>query len=151
MDPTNSKHTMRMAIGFSVLMSGAVLLTAGGMFRSQGTSQQTEIAAPSASDFNAVVAGIYGRLNRLPTLEKQMLANAGTPERASAYGRKREDARRQIDELMRKARSEAVGAADSKRLDQLAALTVQADARFERMRTLIARRQAGTRIAEKSD
>ena len=140
-----------MAIGLSLLMSAAVMLSAGGWFRVQGPSKETEVAVQGNPEYLPSVAGIYGQLQLLPQLEKQMLANAGVPEKANAYQRRRNDARRRIDELIVKARGAAASGAEHKRLDQLVAMAARADARYEQVLAAIARRQVALPLASNSD
>jgi hypothetical protein len=67
MHPSNPKLTARsMAIGFSVLMSGAVILAIAGLFRVQGPSQVTTVGPQDNSQFQVATAEIYGRLRLLP-------------------------------------------------------------------------------------
>ena len=152
MHPSNPKLTARsMAIGFSVLMSGAVILAIAGLFRVQGPSQVTTVGPQDNSQFRVATAEIYGRLRLLPELEKQMLANARSPVRANAYRRKRADARRRIDELLVTARSAAASDAQRKWLEQLTAMTARADARYERILALAAQQQHAMPLAVNTD
>lgn len=87
-------------------------------------------AALASRDFTHPVAGVYGRIQLLRSLERQLLANAANSERAVLYLRKRQQARLRIDELMLEARAAAGSAAQRRQLEQLAVFTDLADARF---------------------
>jgi hypothetical protein len=152
MDPSNARFTTRgMAIGFSVLMSGAVLLTAAGLFRVQGPSRAEVTVAQENPEYRQATAGIYGRLQLLPRLEKQMLAYADTPERANVYRRKRADARRRIDELIVMARVAATSDSQRKWIEQLTEMTARADARYDQTLSVIAQRQVSMPLAVNTD
>ena len=58
-------------------------------------------------DFQQAAAGIYGRIQLMRNLERQLLAAAANPERAALYLDKRHEARQRIDELVREARAAA--------------------------------------------
>jgi hypothetical protein len=152
MDPSNARVTTRgMAIGFSVLMSGAVLLTAAGLLRVQGPSQAAVVVAQDNPEYQQATAGIYGRLQLLPRLEKEMVAYADTPERANVYRRKRADARQRIDELVVRARAAATSDAQRKWIKQLSEMTARADARYDQTLSVIARRQVSMPLAVNTD
>jgi len=89
-------------------------------------------ASPSlaARDFAYPAAGVYGRIQLLRGLERQLLAAAEQPARAAFYLRKRQEARVRIDELMREAHAAAGSAGQHRQLDTLAVLVRLADARF---------------------
>jgi hypothetical protein len=148
MHPYSAKHTTRnMAIGFSVLMAGAVILAAAGWFRVQGTSQVTAAADQSVPAFQEATAAIYSRLQSLPELERQMLANAKSPARSNLYQRRRADARHRIDELIATARSAAANDAQRGQVARLSALAAQADERYQQILTHAANRQDSTPLA----
>lgn len=90
--------------------------------------------APAGSqEFRRSAAGVHGRVQMLRQLEKAMFASFANPERALWYLGQRRLARRQIDELMRRAQKAAVSAEQRRWLEQLATLTRVADERFEQL------------------
>lgn len=134
MHPHSARLTTRnMAIGFSVLIAGAVLVAATGWFRVQGTSQVAAVADHRVPEFQQATAAIYSRLQFLPELERQMLANAKSPARANLFRRRRADARHRIDELIATARGAAGNDAQRRQVARLTALAAQADERYQQM------------------
>lgn len=148
MHPINSKMTTRnMVIGFSVLVTAAVILATAGLVRVHEPTQVTTVASQDNAEFQQATAAIYGRLHLLPELERMMLANARSPARANAYRLKRADARHRIDELIVTARTAATSDAQRKQVAQLSAMAARADQRYGRIVALAERRQVGTPLA----
>jgi hypothetical protein len=104
----------------------------------------------SSATFRHAAAGVYGRLQQLPGLEKQMLA-AGQPAKAVHYERMRDETRRRIDALMLEAEAAAASDAGRARLARLAVFTGQADARAEQLRATIAVERRSPPLAELTD
>lgn len=119
----------RLILGASLLAFGALLANA----KVDGTAE-------SRAEFIAATAGIYACTQTLRQMEKEMLANAGNPERLAAFQQRRDVARRRIDELFSEAHIAVAGEVDRRRLEQLSAITVQADARYARLGTAVAAR-----------
>ena len=148
MHPYSPKLTTRnMAIGFSVLMAGAVIVAAAGWFRVQAPSQVAGATDRSVSEFQQATAAVYSRIQSLPELERQMLANAKSPARANLFKRRRADARHRIDELLATARGAAANDAQRGQIARLSALAAQADERYRQMLVHAAGRQDSTSLA----
>jgi hypothetical protein len=127
MDSFNLTPAQRAAA--ALLLAAGVLLGAG----SWTASRQPQGAPESNADFQQAAAGIYGRIQLMRSLERQLLASAAQPERAALYLDKRHQARRQIDELMRDARATAADETAREHVERLAMLTAVADTRFEQI------------------
>ena len=89
-------------------------------------------------DFQQAAAGIYGRIQLMRNLERQLLAAAANPERAALYLDKRQQARQRIDELVREARAAAANESAREHVERLVMLAQAADARFEKVSALAA-------------
>jgi hypothetical protein len=118
----------------SAQRAAAALIFAAGVLvgaASGPAARQLQGAAESNPEFQQAAAGIYGRVQLMRNLERQLLAAAANPERAALYLDKRQQARRQIDELVREARTTAPDESAREHLERLAMLAQVADARFE--------------------
>jgi CHASE3 domain sensor protein len=126
MDTFNLTPVQRTAA--ALLLAASVLLGAGSWSaaRQQGAPERN-------ADFQQAAAGIYGRIQLMRNLERQLLASAANPERAALYLDKRQQARQRIDELVREARATAVNENAREYLEQLVMLAQAADARFEKV------------------
>ena len=148
MGPSNAKVTTRnLALGFSALVMGAVIVATSGLFRAREKSQPSTVAVQSNPEYQQATAAIYGRLQLLPELERQMLANAASPVRVEIYRRRRADARHRIDQLIATARSAAVSDTQIKQVAHLSEMAARADARYEQMLARTAQRQQGMPVA----
>ena len=99
---------------------------------------QASLPAPEAEDarraeFVRSTAGIQGRVQLLREIEKNVVATAGSTEKAAYFRHRREEARQRISELTRSAASVAEGAQERARLAQLAVLVRAADARYDQV------------------
>ena len=120
--------------------AAAALLLAAGVLGagSWSASRQLHGAPEYNADFQQAAAGIYGRIQLMRNLERQLLANAANPERAALYLDKRQQARRRIDELVREARAAAANESAREHVERLVMLAEAADARFEKVSALAA-------------
>ena len=116
----------RAAAAAPLLAAAALVLAAAAGVLLQG-------APEGNTDFQQAAAGIYGRIQLMRNLERQLLANAANPERAALYLDKRQQARRRIDELVREARATAVNEEAREHVERLVVLAQAADARFEKV------------------
>ena len=127
MDSFNLTPAQRAAA--AAVLAAGVLLGAG----SWSASRPLQGAPERNADFQQAAAGIYGRIQLMRNLERQLLASAENPERAALYLDKRQQARRRIDELIREARATAVDETGREHVERLVMLTQVADARFEKV------------------
>jgi hypothetical protein len=125
MVPFNLTPAQRTAA--ALLLATGVLLGAGAWSAARPSQGASE---PNAG-FQQAAAAIYGRIQLMRTLERQMLASAANPERAALYLDKRQQARGRIDELIREARATAADEGAREHLERLVMLARAADARFE--------------------
>ena len=133
----NLTHPQRAAAA-ALLVAAGVLLGAGSWSagRQQGAPERN-------AEFQQASAGIYGRIQLMRTLERQLLASAANPERVALYLDKRQQARRQIDELVREARALAANEEAREHLERLVMLAEAADARFDKVSAHAAPRAGG--------
>jgi hypothetical protein len=124
MDTFNLTPAQRAAA--ALVVAAGVLLGAG----SWSASRQPQGAPERNAEFQQAAAGIYGRIQLMRNLERQLLAAAANPERAALYLDKRQQARRHIDDLIREARATAVNETGREHVERLVMLTQIADARF---------------------
>jgi hypothetical protein len=104
--------------------AAAALLLAAGVL--QGAPEHNP-------DFQQAAAGIYGRIQLMRNLARQLLASSANPGRAALYLDKRQQARQRIDELVREARATAVNETAREHVERLVLLAQAADARFEKV------------------
>ena len=95
-------------------------------------------------EFTQAAAAIQGRLQLLRELERRAVASAAKP---GYYRERRDEARRRIDELARRAAASASDAGQQARLEQLAALVQAADSRYARVLAVSGGRDAAPRLA----
>jgi hypothetical protein len=127
MDTFNLTPAQRTAAALA--LAAGVLLGAG----SWSASRQPQGAPERNAEFHQAAAGVYGRIQLMRNLERQLLASAANPERAAVYLDKRQQARRRIDQLILEARATAADEAAREHVERLVALTQVADARFEKV------------------
>lgn len=98
-------------------------------------------------EFTQAAAGIQGRLQLLRELERRVVASSTSAAKRGYYRERRDEARRRIDELARRAASNAGDAGQQARLEQLTALLQAADSRYARVLALSGGRDAAPRLA----
>jgi len=130
-------RTGKLAVAKAPAPFSAAWIALGFLLLAGAAMPRSDVARESPAAFRNASAGIYGRLQQLPGLEKQMLA-AGEPARAAYYERMRDDTRRRIDALMLEAEAAVATDAERARLARLAVLAGQADARAEQLRATTA-------------
>jgi hypothetical protein len=110
---------------------------AAGFVLAAGLALAAAPASHPAPEFRQAAGGVYGRLQMLRQLEKEMVAQAANPDRRAQYRAMRDAARQRIDEQLALAGAAAASDADRSRLAQLATLTAMADLRYENLRTAL--------------
>ena len=134
----DARIARRLVLGFSLLTCFGLLASTDGGHGARAGLEQSAEAAALRQDFIRATAGVYARTQTLRQLEREMLANAGNPDRLAVVQHRRDAARRRIDGLLVEAQAAAGSDEDRRRLAQMAAITAQADARFEQLRTVLA-------------
>ncbi len=116
---SNLKISTRLAIGFSLLVLGALLLASTGWFGIQRQSQVATVAVDRDVQFLRAVSSIRARVQMLRRYEKDMLLNIERPEKLKEYKGKWDDSRKRLEELLAQGRATAVTAEETTRLESL--------------------------------
>lgn len=124
----------------------ALLVPASVWMVAQASRAAGEPEEPRRSEFVRSTAAIQSQLHVLREMEKGLLA--APADRSAHYRARHEQARRRIDELSRGAASVAEADAERARLDELARLVRQADARYDQLLAFAALRRVALQTSE---
>src|SRR5947207_14738427 len=101
---SNLKVATRLALGFSIVVLGALVLAAAGWLGIQRQSQVTTAVIDHDVAFTRAVSSIRARVQMLRRYEKDMLLNVSSTEKAREYKQKWDESRKRLDELLGDAR-----------------------------------------------
>ena len=132
MEQSNLK-VLPLAIGGSLLVLWAVLLSSSGWPLAQRQPQATIAAPEQANEFTHSTAKIQAQLQTLRRLEKDMLSGTASPDKLEGLQRKWQAGRRIIDQLLDRARSAAASDGQRKQIEQFAALANGLDDRLRQI------------------
>jgi hypothetical protein len=128
------------ALGLAWLLC-VLLVAASAWLVAHGGRRVADADDSRRTEFVHAAAGIQGGIQQLRELERGMLGASAQPQRNEYYRQKRAQARSRIGELMRNAATLAESSDEHLRLEQLAALTRVADARYEQVLASLRERQ----------
>ena len=111
----------RLAIGFSAVFVGALILAAAGWYGIQGEARTATQVLEHDVEFMRAVADIRARVQMMRRFEKDMLLVLPDVKKAAEYKKSWDDVRARANELVADARKVAADDSERKRLDQFAA------------------------------
>src|SRR5262245_52803338 len=98
----------RIAVAFSLMVLGALLLALTGWYGMHRQAQVTATAVDRDVQFMRAVSSMRARVQMMRRYEKDMLFNVASPDKVNDYRGKWKDSRRRIDELLLAANRHAV-------------------------------------------
>jgi methyl-accepting chemotaxis protein len=116
----NLKVATRLALGFAVVVAGALLLGASGWYGIHRQSQVIATVIDRDVQFLRAITSIRARVQMLRRYEKDMLLNVKIPAKVKEYRTKWDESRKRMDELLANARASAATPEETKRLEQFA-------------------------------
>src|SRR6185295_5398448 len=117
----NLKVATRLALGFAVVVIGALLLGASGWYGIHRQSQVITTVIDRDVQFLRAITSIRARVQLLRRYEKDMLLNVKNAAKVTEYRGKWNESRKRMDELLVNARAVAATPEESKRLEQFTA------------------------------
>ena len=111
----------RLAIGFSAVFVGALILASAGWYGIQREARTATRVLEHDVEFMRAVADIRARVQMMRRFEKDMLLVLPDVKKAAEYKKSWDDARARANELVADARKVAAVDSERKRLDQFAA------------------------------
>jgi methyl-accepting chemotaxis protein len=133
----NLKVATRLALGFSIVVLGALVLAATGWYGIQRQSEVTTVALDRDMEFARSVAKMRTSVQMMRRYEKEMLLAVGNLETLQEARRNHGVSRGEIDELLATTHINATSDEERERLDQLASMLQNYDGGIETVYALI--------------
>src|SRR5512134_961709 len=133
----NLKVATRLALGFSIVVFGALVLAGAGWYGIQRQSEVTSVALDRDMEFARSVAKMRTSVQMMRRFEKEMLLGVGIPEALQEARRNHGASRGEIDELLATTHMNATSDEERDRLDQLASMLQNYDGGIETVYALI--------------
>jgi methyl-accepting chemotaxis protein len=134
---SNFRVSTRLALGFGLVVLGALLLAATGWYGIQRQSEVTAVAIDRDMEFARSVARMRAAVQMMRRYEKEMLLNVGNAEGLQEARRRHGENRGEIDELLATTHINATSDEERERLDQLASMLQNYDGGIEIVYALI--------------
>jgi methyl-accepting chemotaxis protein len=134
---SNLKVSARLALGFSLVVLGALVLAGAGWYGIQRQADVTTVALDRDMEFARSVAAMRTSVQMMRRFEKDMLLGVGNPEALQEARKRHSDARGTIDELVATTHINATSDEERERLDQLASMLQNYDGGVEIVYALI--------------
>ena len=133
----NLKVATRLALGFSIVVLGALVLAGAGWYGIQRQSEVTSVALDRDMEFARSVAKMRTSVQMMRRFEKEMLLGVGNPEALQEARKNHGTSRGEIDELLATTHINATSDEERDRLDQLASMLQNYDGGIETVYALI--------------
>jgi methyl-accepting chemotaxis protein len=133
----NLRVATRLALGFSIVVLGALVLAGAGWYGIQRQSEVTSVAIDRDMEFARSVAKMRTSVQMMRRFEKEMLLGVGNPEALQEARRNHGTSRGEIDELLATTHINATSDEERDRLDQLASMLQNYDGGIETVYALI--------------
>ncbi|HJS37351.1 MAG TPA: methyl-accepting chemotaxis protein, partial [Burkholderiales bacterium] len=140
----NLKVATRLALGFSIVVLGALVLAGAGWYGIQRQSEVTSVALDRDMEFARSVAKMRTSVQMMRRFEKEMLLGVGNPEALQEARKNHGTSRGEIDELLATTHINATSDEERDRLDQLASMLQNYDGGIETVYALIAQNVIST-------
>jgi len=134
---SNFRVSTRLALGFSLVVLGALILAAAGWYGIRRQAQVTTVALERDMEFARSVAAMRTSVQMMRRFEKDMLLAVGNPEALKQARKRHSEARSNIDELVATTHVNATSDTERERLDQLASMLQNYDGGIEIVYALI--------------
>jgi methyl-accepting chemotaxis protein len=128
---SNFRVATRLALGFSLVVLGALILAGAGWYGIQRQVDVTTVALERDMEFARSVAAMRTSVQMMRRFEKDMLLGVGNPEVLQEARKRHSEARGSIDELVATTHINATSDDERERLDQLASMLQNYDGGIE--------------------
>ncbi len=134
---SNFKVSVRLALGFSLVVLGALILAGAGWYGIQRQADVTTVALDRDMEFARSVAAMRTAVQMMRRFEKDMLLGVGNAEALAEARKRHSEQRGMIDELVATTHINATSDEERERLDQLASMLQSYDGGIEIVYALI--------------
>ncbi len=134
---SNFRVATRLALGFSLVVLGALVLAAAGWYGIHRQAEVTTVALERDMEFARSVAAMRTSVQMMRRFEKDMLLSVGNPAGLQEARKRHSEARGNIDELVATTHINATSDEERERLDQLASMLQNYDGGIEIVYALI--------------
>jgi methyl-accepting chemotaxis protein len=134
---SNFRVATRLALGFSLVVLGALILAGAGWYGIYRQAQVTNVALDRDMEFARSVAAMRTSVQMMRRFEKDMLLSVGNPEALQEARKRHSEARGNIDELVATTFINATSDQERERLEQLSSMLQNYDGGIEIVYALI--------------
>jgi methyl-accepting chemotaxis protein len=134
---SNFRVVTRLALGFSLVVLGALILAAAGWYGIYRQAQVTNLALDRDMEFARSVAAMRTSVQMMRRFEKDMLLSVGNPEALREARERHTAARSNLGELVASTHVNATSDGERERLDRLATMLLNYDGGIEIVYALI--------------